>query len=573
MNCCNDLRIIAAVHQIKIYSLYTGDRSLKKKTEKQKKMLKFEKIDGYKQNAAAAWLFLILAVLPLYMRDGFNMIGDAKYIFFRNVSGFFVLISAVLVLLNCILGIKEHLLKGFLDWNLSAADKFLFVFAGSSILATAFSAYRNTAVMGFPGWYMGLFTQILIITGYFVVSRWYIRDETIELLILVSISVVSLLGVLNRYEMDPLNVYTGMDRFEWNRSNLLSTIGNINWFCGYLSVAVPVLVGVYWSSAGYGLGSTLRGIGTLFGISALLVQGSDSGYASLIMLLVVLFCGSVGNKDKMCRFLEVAMMPCLTCLLITMIKGIFGVGLFLPRDSNVEKIVFSTKPVYLFVFLLIIYIFTRFRKEKVHKDSEIKMYKKITEIVLLTAAGILVVIFVVCQFSPSVWKFLGELSLLRFDDQWGSWRGYLWKVSWESFLDNGIFQKLFGVGPDCFAEYLYDHYTLEINISGQFQGAVFANAHNEWLNMLINEGLFGAVSYLGFFAAAFLRFYRRIQSVPSLMSGTLAVAVYCTNSFFSFQQVTSTPLIFLTVGACEALIVRKSLKNVDVTRQKTYTGS
>lgn len=516
----------------------------------------------YGQTVAAVWLFMILAILPLYMQDGMNRIGDAKYLFFRNVSILFFAVAAVIFVVSGLrrLSGRTKSLQEKFEW--SAVDICVLAFGAASLISCCLSDYFSTALWGYQDWYMGLIVQLLMIGGYFCVSRFYRREGWVEAGILLSAFVVSLVGVLNRFELDPLNVFSGMDRYDWNRANLLSTIGNINWYCGYLSVVVPLLAAVYWSWRGYWGGRAVLGIGLCSGLTALFIQGSDSGYVALAVMILVLMFGSLGYRERRLRFLEILMMLPLACLIINIIAEVMGVGLFLPNGSRVADIVYSPIWILVLVLLLVCYILSTICKHRMSEGRWGKNITRIAGIVVLFLAAVVVLVFTACQISDEIWRSFGELSLLRFEDDWGSGRGFLWRVTWQSFWDGDILQKLFGAGPDCYAEYMYHHTSMEMHVSGQFQGAIFANAHNEWLTMLLNEGIIGVAAYIGFFLTAFVRFFRRVDIHPGLMAGALAVAVYCANSLFSFQQVVSTPLIFLVIGACEACCRELSKKTV-----------
>lgn len=261
-----------------------------------------KKYEEYQKIIAFLYMLLILAMLPIYMRDGLNMIGDAKYIFYRNAS----MVLLPLWLLGTAAALlyqwrkKEMLFPG----GFSVTDFFAVAFAAVLVLSYLFSDYKDTAFWGYPGWYMGLAVQLNLTAGYFLVSRWYENERILTGCVWLSAFAVCLIGVLNRAGDDPLHVYGDMSWWEWNRRNLLSTIGNINWFCSYLAVMVPFLIYCFW--AGKGFWRLLTGTGAFVGFAALLLQGSSSGYAALAVMLAVLFFGSLREVSKFLRFL-----PCI----------------------------------------------------------------------------------------------------------------------------------------------------------------------------------------------------------------------------------------------------------------------
>lgn len=528
-----------------------GESILNKISYRKKQEQDMAGIKEYKQIVASACLIMFLAVLPLYMKDGLNRIGDAKYLFFWNVSVLFLLCTIILIIVgnvNILLN-KQPIWRS--DIRLSAVDGFVLAFGIVSIISYCLSAYPTTALWGYPDWHMGLLVQMLMIVEYFVISRWYMKEKMIEACILLSAVLVSLLGILNRYELDPLKVFSEMDRYDWNRLNLLSTIGHINWYCGYLSVVVPLLAAAYWNWRGCWGGRVALGLGSFSGLVALLIQGSDSGYVVLSVMISVLLLGSLGNRERELRFLEIAMMLPVACLIMIMIAKVAGVELLLPSDTSVAVVVYSPIWLYIFSLLLPCYIFLQFRKDKMPDvNYGGRRVKKIVLAILLLLASTAASVFIVCQISEDFWHRIGEISWLRFGDEWGTYRGFAWRVTWQGFWESSPLQKLFGAGPDCYAEYMYRNYSMDSPVSGQ----VFANSHNEWLTMLLNEGVFGAVAYVGFFLTAFVRYFRRMDTQPELMAGALAVAAYCTHGIFSFQQVVSTPLVFIVIGMSEACL-------------------
>ena len=170
------------------------------------------KYAGFQKMVASAYLLLIFAALPLYMKDGFYMLADAKYLFFRSVSLIFLLLWLAGAAVRGIYR-RRHgrcsLRKKPGEWSeiwgmYSGTDVFAICFAVFSMLSYLFSAYKDTALIGFSGWYMGLLTQLFLVGGYFLVSRWYEREKMISGIVWLSMSAVCLLGVLNRIGYDQI---------------------------------------------------------------------------------------------------------------------------------------------------------------------------------------------------------------------------------------------------------------------------------------------------------------------------------------------------------------------------------
>ena len=139
-------------------------------------------------------------------------------------------------------------------------------------------------------------------------------------------------------------------------------------------------------------------------------------------------------------------------------------------------------------------------------------------------------------------------------DGWGSGRGGLWRFAWQGFVRGDLKQKLIGAGPDCFAEYIYSTlpaYELTPT-EGFWEGTIYANAHNEWLNALVNLGLLGTTVLAGIFAVGIKRY-------KGLPFGILVIAMYGVNSLISFQQVLSTPFLFMALGLCENSVRKDKL--------------
>ena len=183
------------------------------------------------------YLVILFAGLPLYMQNKLVMIGNAKYLFFRNttlVLGAFVVLA---VLWQRIRG--EQTTKR--TWK--KTDVFMLLYLVSAIFSYGISPCREDVLLGYPGWYMGLVTQGLLVGIYFAVSRYYDGSRSIWWIAGITAGIVTLIGLLNRLDIDVLGTFRGMENGEWNRTQLLSTIGNNNWYAGYISVTAGSFYG------------------------------------------------------------------------------------------------------------------------------------------------------------------------------------------------------------------------------------------------------------------------------------------------------------------------------------------
>lgn len=501
-----------------------------------------------------AYCLLLFVLLPLYMKHGFIRIGDVKYQLFRNATTlFFVLLSVLLILWYINGGGRKKS-----DRFISQTDILMLVYMAVTLISFWFGREHHTALWGFPGWYMGLLSQLMFVWIYFVLSRWCGSVESVRKAMLscfICAVTVMVLAVMNRYTLDPLGTMREMEQGTWEAEHLLSTIGNQNWYCGYVSAAAPIC---YYFGCFGGRNKRIAGLaGCMLTFLTILTQGSESGYLILLAMMAVLFVDAWDSRKRLLRFALAAL--CCPAAALLGVQGIRIRGLTLVEDGSIRNVLFWKGWIVLFLLLggicLILYLREKQGKKDYLKSGRIRK-------AVLTISGILIamgfILFVLCQVSDVVWAVFGERSLLRIMDDWGNDRGALWRMSWECFMQSPWYRKLFGSGPDCFYYAVYSVFAVNdvIHPVGQWGTAVYANAHNEWLNMLINQGILGMTGYAGIFGVSFIRLWKSRRQTKEAYWGILAIAGYCVHGMVSFQQVTSTPLVFAILGISEAILRR-----------------
>ena len=81
-----------------------------------------------------------------------------------------------------------------------------------------------------------------------------------------------------------------------------------------------------------------------------------------------------------------------------------------------------------------------------------------------------------------------------------------------------------------------------------FAGNRLTNAHNEWLTILVDMGVLGAVSYAGMMISAIRSFLRAGKESALAGACGFCVLAYTVNNMFSFQQVMNISTMFVILG-------------------------
>lgn len=190
----------------------------------------------------------------------------------------------------------------------SASDRL-----SSSLLSGSFA----DAWGGADGWMMGFLVQALLLFFAFLFS-FPVSDDgeharkfgTYRLYTGAGITIF--LGIANRFRFYPFS-YMGIDY------TYLSTLGNIDWFCGYLSVVVPILMGdLYLARLDRQSGRKIyvKELLLVMSFLILILSGTESCYLILGGCFVSVAIVSVQNQAGLPAFLEQLAAFCLLPVLL-----------------------------------------------------------------------------------------------------------------------------------------------------------------------------------------------------------------------------------------------------------------
>lgn len=511
------------------------------------------------------YLLFIIVIMPFYYTDGYVYIGTNKYQFFNAVSSVAAVCILPVFLIYLVLSlylrfvVEQNRESFFKDFSLT--DYFALGYAAVVVLSYLGSDFKEmgnygSALKGTTGWYMGLISQLFFVGIYFAVSRLWRCRKWIPALWFPVTTIVFLLGYLNRFEVRPLAMQGATEEY-------ISTIGNMNWYCGYLVTVFFMWAYYIWADEKQSCKKhSFLEIWLILGFAALLTQGSLSGMAAMAAMLVVLYLLSMKNEERMQAFWK-----CLLCMgtagtITFIIRSIF------PDRFNYPDVIadlFTNSPLAIAILVVSAGVWLGIRYFRQKGRLSLAPFRVLGHVgcgVAVVIAAVAILLIIINTALPGRLGTISELSMFRFDLAWGSKRGATWIAGWMCFADQGIWGKLFGVGPDSMASYIESGANSELLliVRKTFSNLLLTNTHNEWMTILVNTGLLGMISYAGMIISAVVRYLKAGKSSALIGACGFGVLAYTINNMVSFQQAMSTTTMFVILGMGEAFLREKRRK-------------
>ena len=511
----------------------------------------------------SVYMCVVLVVLPLYNK-GYAQIGTEKENFFRKTMTYggkvllplFILWAAFRLITAIrakeLPGIRK--LPGRLWRNLSSTDKFAALYGIAVVLSYLFTNYREEALWGTASWRMGMWTQLGAVIVYFMISRMWQWKSWIPVLVLPVSAVVFSLGYVNkfcRFPIDPQFVNT----------SFISTIGNINWYCGYLVTILFGGVYLLWRMEPEMTWKKLLLMAYVtIGFASLATQGSSSGIVTFAVVMFVLFGMSVRDSGRMEVFWQEMTMFSGACLLTFILRKANVFSQELVMEGMTDLLTFSMVTILMTILSgTILCLIHRARLKRSYPEK--LLHRIYCGIAIAVPVMILLVLLLTLINTvtggaltpgitdPEVTKWL------TFNVSWGSARGGTWAAGARCFWEADLLHKIFGVGPDCLYAFLSNEGSvgLQTMVNDRFGGSRLTNAHNEWLTILVDIGVLGIISYAGMMITAIRNFLRAGENKMLVGACGICVLAYTVNNMFSFQQVMNISTVFVIMGIGENL--------------------
>lgn len=486
------------------------------------------------------YVFLLFCIYPFYMENGYYNIGVAKIRFLYTLSIIVFILCCIIKILELIICKKKFLILSYYR-NISITEKLVLVYMFLIIFSFLLSSFKEKILWGAEEWRMGTVPLLLMFSLALFLTHWWKEKKWIWYGSFISTAIVICLGICNRFSVYPIRIEP-MEKVAF-----LSTLGNINWFCGYLSVISPIGIAIFLLKENKNIKHELLLIFyMLINFMIGFCQGSSSYFAWTAAMFVVMLWISINNTTRIKRYLFIVSLWAMAGQILRVIHFLF------PDRYNYSKAILNGAIDTNLTLIIMVVSFLLFYQIKGGKNIPVKNQKIIRIIIAgIVVVGILVYVGLSLYNTKIGIKALQDVSILVWDENWGTGRGMHYRDTVMLFGRMSLLQKIFGVGADGFEAFAYSFPDVATHFNEVFEYSILSNAHCEILTNMINLGIMGTIVFLGIMITFALRCLKQGDRYPMLYIPGICVICYCTNNLVSFAQVLNLPFLLVIIGLGE----------------------
>lgn len=288
---------------------------------------------------------------------------------------------------------------------------------------------------------------------------------------------------------------------------------------------------------------------------AIITGQSDNAYLTLAALFGLLPLYLFGSRRGVRRYLI------LIATFFTTLQGVIWISrLFSGKVIGFGGLFYIiAKTDYLIYVVIVLWLLAAVLcygdKRKASQDQTPGWLKKAW--VGLIIAVILSIGFVLydCNFAGNAERYQALDQYLKFDDTWGTNRGYIWRIAMEMYNDFSLPKKLFGYGPDTFKIMTINHYYKEMVTNYK---ETFDSVHNEYLQYLVTLGAVGLISYMVLLLGTLWRTIKTCFKSPVVMAVLFAIICYCAQAFVNINIPIAAPVMWTLIMVGNAACRKQS---------------
>ena len=505
------------------------------------------------------FIYVIFITMPLFYTDLYFNISSDKWAFFTIASIIYVFLILALLLLDKTPESSvwfDHL--GLIEWT-------AVVFIATQILSTLLSVDKGESFIGASSRHHGLANYLIYILLLFIIRKQDINPKRLMPLLAFIGGFEGVFSTLQFLTFDLLGMYTGARKD--SVLSFISTIGNINFFAGFLTMTTPLTIYLFISEKRVCM-QIIYGICMVSQFAGGLACGADSFYLGLFAgLFIMVFAG--GLKLREYRRLPFALMLAGICDYILSkvssglrdkqyvfsaslkengagpisVRNLSGITAKLADLNFLRTFIFAMAAVYA-IMVVVCELFPEEKEEDTKESMAIGSngdlpgnrfkIKNTQGIIVLSVCGAILLAAMILVFVKP-----------PFNDDFGTHRGFVWKLGIKDYKSMPLYRKIIGYGQETvlgvFNGKYYDYMVSHQNV-------VYDNVHCEPLQYLITTGILGLAAYLTFIGSVLTSLINRVKSDRSMNLFLIPVFSYFIQSYVNIAQTAGTSIFFLIIA-------------------------
>ena len=437
------------------------------------------------------YVLFYLCIFPIATHDKYFDILDFRFKLYWIPTLIYGILFLMLGILYLIADKRENggaltaKLKENLKWNvlktkLTKTDLCFIALIFIMTLSVIFADYQYEALWGSRGRFNGLVLWLMFFVAYWLVTRFYHFKKWHLYAYLIAACLPEIWGITDFFLLDLFGFHVNTEpKYIYT---FVSSVGNINTYTTMAALHLGA------SAVLFVLSDTKRELlltcTTLVISSLAIVMGiSDNGLLAAAAVFAFLPFAGWNARKNIARFfiaLSIFMTSVVIAAQLTIGRATMadcdGGSVFVTLGKT-KAILFLTIALWIFSIVLSI----RFRKEVMQavEKKTTRIARHIWLGLFLTGILVAVAIFVDANMGkhPEIWN--AYRNVLVFGDDWGTGRGFNWRLAWEYFTKDASFlKKLIGYGPDTYYIITMDRYKHAMRDAGY---GIFDSAHNEYI--------------------------------------------------------------------------------------------
>ncbi|WP_349666700.1 O-antigen ligase family protein [Lacrimispora sp.] len=492
---------------------------------------------------ALIYVGIILSVFPLVFNNYYFDIMIFKYKFYYITTLIFIGLIILNNTITFLLNKENNIFNKSTFGNLSLPEISIIIFIFIAIVSTLQSDYIYESFWGNEGRYSGCFTLMLYGISILYIIRYLHFKNWILYIFLFSGFLACIFGITDYFKLDILGFKVQIEPTQYNM--FMSTIGNVNTYTSYVALVMAIST-VLFSIEKKTWKTYLYYICMVCSFFAIIMGLSDNSYLSLLTLFGLLPLYLLKTKTGLRRFLII-----ITTFLLS-IYCIIIINKSVPNKVLQMQGLINNLPLKGLMLLLLFmgcitvvaYVAKYLIKDK--KEELPIIYRFLWGGLLLLIVGILIFILYDINISLNYEKYGALKQYLLFNDDWGTHRGFNWRIGMENYNRFPLVHKIFGSGPDTYGILTYFNDQKEmINKYNE----TYDSAHNEYLQYFITMGPLSLVTYIVFLVSSIICIIKKSRVNKYVVCIIFAVICYSVQAFVNISVPIVTPVMLVLLAS------------------------